>query len=536
MLRFIVSLLLLQTCHMVVAQATSINVWLEPINMEGFGGIQSFAWGRSGDKILIVGGRLDGLHRRQPFAAFDEAGHNTSLILLDMETQTVWTTPNTALPADIREQMSSTNMQFEQVGNTLYLIGGYGYSETAGDHITHPKLTAVDVDGLVSAMTSNTDIIPYFRQISDETFRVTGGHLNKLDEVFYLSGGQNFEGRYNPQGPDFGPGFVQEYTNSIRRFTISDDGVNLEANVLPSWEDSENLHRRDYNVVDQIMPDGTHGFTAFSGVFRTDADLPYLNCVNVNTDGYTVNNDFAQYYNHYHCATLPFYSSQTNEMCTVFFGGIAQYYDAEGVLTQDDNVPFVKTIGMVCRTSSGEMTEYKLQTEMPGLIGAGSEFIRKVDLPHFANGVIDYDALTEDSTFVGYIIGGISSSASNIFFSNTVQSEALTTIFKVHLIKNSTTGTPTLNTESNSDIQMLIYPNPTGGEFQILYNNAHSGPVEIEIRESSGKIIHQKKFANQRKGQHSYQPDLDTWLADGTYLVMIKSNRGKSVQKIILSH
>jgi hypothetical protein len=511
---------------------------LEPTNIDGFGGIQSFAWGRAGDKILILGGRLDGLHRRQPFAAFNEAGNNTSLIVLDPEMQMAWTNSFADLPSAISEQLSSTNMEFEQVGNTLYLVGGYGFSATAGDHITYPNLIAVDVSGLITAIIDNSPIESFFRQITDETFRVTGGHLNLIDEIFYLSGGQNFEGRYNPQGPDFGPGFFQEYTNSIRRFSLQDDGENLSATILAPWQDNENLHRRDYNVVSQIMPDGTNALTIFSGVFRTDADLPYLNSVDVTPEGYIVNNEFAQYYNHYHCATLPFHSALSNEMCTIFFGGIAQYYDDGGVLTQDDNVPFVKTIGMVCRTSSGAMAEYKLQTEMPGLLGAGSEFIRSENLPQYANGVIDYDALAQDTTFVGYIIGGISSSAANVFFSNasTPPSEASNTIFKAYLIKSSTTNAPDVNAESSSDMQMLLYPNPTGGEFQILYNNTHSGPVEIEITETTGKMLHYKKFNYQRKGQQSYKPPFDALLPDGTYLVTITNNRSRSVQKIILSH
>jgi hypothetical protein len=534
----IIGCFLIIVCSMTgIAQSQTTDVFLEPISIDGFGGIQSFAWGSYEDKILIAGGRLDGLHRRQPFAAFDEAGHNTSLIVIEPGTQSVWSRSVAELPVAISEQLSSTNMEFEQAGETLYMVGGYGYSATDADHITHDKLTAVDVPGLINAIISDAPIAEYFRQISGETFRVTGGHLNKIGDLYYLSGGQNFEGRYNPQGPDFGPGFIQEYTNSIRRFSIVDDGINLDVVVLEEWLDEENLHRRDYNVVDQIMPDGTSGFTAFSGVFRTDADLPYLNCVNVGADGYEVNNSFAQYYNHYHCATLPFHSALSNEMCTIFFGGIAQYYDDNGILTQDDNVPFVNTIGMVCRNASGEMTEYKLQCEMPGLLGAGSEFVPVENAPQYNNGVIDYDALEGDSILVGYVIGGISSSASNIFFTNNgTQSEAVSTIYKVYLLKNSITHAPVVNAESRNELQLLIYPNPTGGEFQICYHTIKSGPVEIEIRESTGKIIHHKKIGYQKQGEHVYKPGFEEYLPDGSYLVTVRHQGRRATQRIILTH
>ncbi|MBK7883899.1 MAG: hypothetical protein IPJ81_08890 [Chitinophagaceae bacterium] len=53
-----------------ISQTTPFNISLEPITITGLGGLQSFAFGQYDGKWLIIGGRLDGLHRRQPFAAF----------------------------------------------------------------------------------------------------------------------------------------------------------------------------------------------------------------------------------------------------------------------------------------------------------------------------------------------------------------------------------------------------------------------------------------------------------------------------------
>ena len=140
------------------------------------------------------------------------------------------------------------------------------------------------------------------------------------------------------------PTFTQTYTNAIRRFQIIDNGVNLSVNTVSVTIDSLELHRRDYNVVPQIMPNGEEGLTAFSGVFLPTIDLPYTNCVNIDSTGYTVNNNFTQLYNQYHCAHIPLYSSTNNEMHTLFFGGIAQYYDSLGITVQDNNVPFVNNV------------------------------------------------------------------------------------------------------------------------------------------------------------------------------------------------
>jgi hypothetical protein len=418
------------------AQNQPFQITLEPITIPELGGVQSFAFGQHEGKWLIIGGRLDGLHRRQPFASFDIAGHNNQLLVIDPIAGKKWTSPLTNLPQALQERLSATNMEFYQQGEILYLVGGYGYSKTAGDHITFPYLTAIDVKQTIDAVVKGQSAEAFIRQIKDEAFAVTGGSLKKMYDVFYLTGGQKFIGRYNPHGPDHGPGFVQEYTDAIRRFRLTDHGSSLSVLHLKELKDSAQLHRRDFNVVPQVMPNGQQGLTAFSGVFRRDADLPYLNCVNIDSSGFAVNNNFTQYYNHYHCATIPLYNAATKEMHTVFFGGIAQYYDSAGTLKKDDDVPFVKTIARVTRTYEGTMKEVKLPVEMPGLLGAGAEWIRNEKLPMLQNGVINMDALPSGNSLLGYIFGGIQSTAPNVFWNNTgKQSSAQSTLYKVFVTK-----------------------------------------------------------------------------------------------------
>ena len=422
----------------VFSQTSPFNIVLEPINIEGLGGLQAYAFGQHGGKWLIVGGRLDGLHRRQPFAAFGAAGNNNELIVIDPVSQQKWTSPLTSLPTAIQEQLSSTNMNFYQEGDYLYCVGGYGYSKTIGDHTTFSNLTAIKVSEVINAVIANTDMTSNFRQISDAKFQVTGGRLKKINNTYYLLGGQKFIGRYNPMGPDHGPGFVQEYTNAIRKFTLIDDGKTIVINHLPSFEDRVNLHRRDYNAEPQILPNGAEGITMFSGAFQLNADLPFLNSVTIDSTNYRVNNTFQQYYNHYHCPVLPLYSESKNEMHNVFFGGIAQYYDSSGIMIKDDNVPFTKSIARVTRNASGTLAEYLLPIEMPTLLGAGAEFIPNKNIPHYNNEVLKLDQIKADSTLVGYIYGGISSSAKNIFFINRgTESSASSQIFKVYLTNNT---------------------------------------------------------------------------------------------------
>ena len=171
------------------------QVTLEPVIPEGFAGLQSYAWAKDGDKVLLAGGRTDGLHRRQPFASFNKKYNNTELIVLDLKQEKVWKKNIFSLPVSFAEQLQSSNMEFFQQGNQLLIIGGYGYSETKRDHITHPAVISIKVKELINAIITSQDISPFIVQLIDERMAVTGGRLNKLGNLLYLVGGQRFDGR-----------------------------------------------------------------------------------------------------------------------------------------------------------------------------------------------------------------------------------------------------------------------------------------------------------------------------------------------------
>lgn len=531
--RSIIFLFIYSISNLGYSQNPPFEISLEPLNIAGLGGIQSYAFAQNNGKWLIIGGRLDGLHRRQPFAAFDLAGHNNQIIVIDPVSQQKWNAPLTSLPLPIQEQLSSTNMEFYQEGEYLYCIGGYGYSAIESDHTTFAQITAIKVPDLIDAVINNTGFANFFRQKTDLKFQVTGGRLKKIDDVFYLMGGQKFIGKYNPIGPQHGPGFIQEYSNSIRKFKIDDDGINLNINHLPSFTDSVNLHRRDYNAEAQILPNGQQGLTMFSGVFQSTVDLPFLNSVTIDSSTYTVNNNFQQHYNHYHCPVIPLYSESLNEMHSVFFGGLAQFYDSAGALVQDIRVPFVKTIARVTRDANGNMMEYKLSQTMPSLLGTGAEFIPNLSLAHFNNEVFKLDSLGTDSVLVGYIYGGISSTQANIFLINTgSQSDASSQIFKVYLkvpglISNR-------EEKSISQLNPVIYPNPSKGEFNISFALKEIKEVRIIIRDSKAVLIKDIHLKNTQIGENHYKTNIKGLKRGSVYFISIETPDQKLHQKLIL--
>lgn len=518
------------------AQTVPFEISIEPVSIPGLGGIQSYAFGQYDGKWLIVGGRLDGLHQRQPWASFDIAGHNNQLIVIDPVSQQKWTAPLTSLPTSIQEQLSSTNMEFYQEDEYLYFIGGYGYSATTADHTTYSNLTAIKVPDVINAVINNTGFSGFFRQITDPQFQVTGGKLKKIEDTYFLLGGQKFIGKYNPMGPNSGPGFIQEYTNSIRKFNLSDDGSVMTITHLTPHFDTVNLHRRDYNAESQIFPNGNQGITMFSGVFQHAADLPFLNSVTVDTDGYTVNNTFQQYYNHYHCPVLPMYSEIDNEMHTVFFGGIAQFYDNAGTLVQDDNVPFVNTIARVSRDTNGDMAEYKLPIEMPALLGAGAEFIPNSDFPHFNNDVFKLDYITTDSALIGYIFGGISSFEPNIFFINDgTQSDAYTQILKVFIKKPVAVSVDNLMSTGKSLRNLIIYPNPTDGVLNISFNLSVEAEVTISIFDAKGALIDKILLTDLKVGRNHYTENMNSLMNGSVYFISLETSSEQITHKLIVA-
>lgn len=432
----LIGLFILLTLHAYTYGQFNYALSVEPFSITGFPNLQSFVTATYNNKWVIIGGRKDGLHLRQPNSSFPAADNNTNIYVVDYLNNQVFTASVNGLPTKLKEQLQSTNMCFTAEQDKLYIVGGYGYAASVNNHITHKLFTVVDLPGLINAITSNTTITPYFSFIENDLFAVTGGQLGKINNVFLLVGGHRFDGRYNPNN---GPSFTQEYTNQLRKFSISNNNGILSIYNTQNFTDANELHRRDYNMLPQIFTNKKFGYTAFSGVFQTNANLPFLNTVNIDTTGYTVNTGFNQLLNHYHSGKLALYDSTANVMYNIFFGGMAQYYyNISGNLIQDNEVPFVKTIGLVTRQANGSYTEQKIG-DLPGLIGSGAELLLNEQIPLYKDEIVHLNNITTDTFTVGYLLGGINSTAENIFNTNTgTQSSASGMVYRIKLIKQTT--------------------------------------------------------------------------------------------------
>lgn len=481
---------------------------LEPVAWSGLPGLQSYAWAQHGVDYLFIGGRLDGLHRRQPWASFDSDGFNRRIYVVNASEGLVWSRSLEELGGDWMARLSVSNPCFRQDGRYLYLAGGYGRSAATDEPLTFPYFTQIDVPGLIHAVRSGKPMGPHLLSVREENMAVTGGHLARIGDVWMLVAGQRFDGFYNPMGH---PTHVQQYTNAVRRFRLPSAGASLAVEWLEPFRDTALLHRRDYNLLPSLAPDGTEAWTIYSGVFRPDIDQPFLDVVDLGADGISQRKNFSQQFQQYHSARMALHSKQSGDLHHLFFGGIAQYQrDAGGLLIQDTDVPFVRTIARVTRDAMGRTAEYALPLEMPMFIGAAAELLPAPELPLLTHGIVDLDSLTSghsgDSILLGFLVGGIHSDAGNIFWtSEGEQSRASATVYRVWL-KIPAAGEGGMppdkrNPGSEDNLQIQVYPIADDGAVHAALMLWETEQVALRVFSPEGALLAQHEANSYPSGR-----------------------------------
>jgi hypothetical protein len=493
------------------------EIQLESDSIPGLPGLHSYAFGTDNGKWIIIGGRTNGLHGFQPPNAFPYSGQNTRVYVVDPIAETVHSSDLSVLNAGIFEQVISGNMQFIQRDTVLYFFGGYGYSVTAGDHMTYPGVVAINLPQLVTAVQSNQPIVTAFRQLTDQRFAVTGGHICAFGDTMALVFGHRFDGRYNPNN---GPSFVQQYTEEIRRFTLNDNGSTLTVGSYQAQLDTANFHRRDYNLAPIIDSNGNIVYMGYTGVFRKDIDFPFLNSVGVTASGSYVDNSFQQLLNQYHTANVGIYDSIQRVSHNVFFGGMGfAYYDMNNVLIYDSLVPFVQTISVMSHALSGT-TESVLPIRMPGYLGSAAEFIAVDNIAMRADGILDLQQLDTGRVLIGYIFGGIESNLPNIFMQATGTSWASNEIHRVYL---RNTGPSSINYVNQVVTTLSIFPSPSSDKTNIVLTLKKDAVVKVCIYDLQGRIVSTVYQGERTQGTHMLHFNAAAY-ESGNYLLVVNAN------------
>jgi len=451
-----------------------------PFTFDGVPGLHSFAHARAdveGTKWLFVSGRKAGLHGfvsatlQKPASSFPPEEANDRIWVIDVEKKKVWSLALDSLPtmrppldpSIDANQWRATNTLSCQVGDKLYIVGGYGFSPAAPpavQNVTFGKLTVMQVSGVVKAVMEQKSIAPYVAQMSDGKLKLTGGELlpfpcSSSDADLCAVFGQIFDKPYTAEVSSTGT-----YSEHVARFRVVeqpalkiDDYKSYPSSFVfkptpleidgYSWADFTSLvkpyNRRDLNVLPARSPTNVPRIGVYGGVFRPGRFEAWLEPIYVEAavtkkyerEGKTytyetfapgTDHKFQQLLSQYRCAAMPIYDTVSGQMVTVFFGGIANYrYDAAShQLIKDpvklgtggrpivDGVPFIQAVSSVVVDKDGKSAGSILPIAMPGFLGTEAKLLMDPSIPCYDNGVIRLDKIS-GPTNIGVIYGGIES-------------------------------------------------------------------------------------------------------------------------------
>ncbi|HQR34258.1 MAG TPA: hypothetical protein PLK30_16080 [Blastocatellia bacterium] len=449
------------------AAAIPYSVALSGFTIPGVPGIHSAVVAGNTEKLVLIGGRRNGLHgfpsghdaAKGP--SFPKTEANDTIYVLDLTNKKLLgSAPVGSLPAKVANQFKATNTQSQLVNGWLYIMGGYGADVRTGALTTLGYVTVVNFDALTDAVINRKPLDAAFAaanivQFDHLALAITGGDLELLPDTsgatdFVLAFGQQYDGEYTPGG-----GLVNQiYNDGVRvfQFEYSPNStkpsklnfLTAVPNPTGGQMDPENpFHRRDLTMKPTLDASGKRRLVAYGGVFKGGRMEGFVNPVFVNPGAGTVtltpNTSTSQLLSQYDTASMQLFDSRAGIVYTTFFGGISQFYwDATaGVLKRDpvnltqgvDGLPFINSISTLKMSTSNDTGNQYLhvgQTMPPsagtpscssstGTVpapygGAETKFVIAPGLPQATPGVLQLSSITSTSV-VGYMVGGIAATA-----------------------------------------------------------------------------------------------------------------------------
>src|SRR5215216_2679091 len=449
------------------AAAVPYSLTLTGFSISDFPGVHSAVIAGSPEKLLVFGGRRNGLHGfpgghdAAQGPAFPKTEANDTIYALDLTNKKLLgSAPVGTLPVKIANQLKATNLAYEILNGWLYVMGGNGQDPQKGTLTTLGYVTVINFNALADAVINKKPLDANFAatnivQFDHLALASTGGDLELLTDtsgatLFVLAFGQQYDGEYTPGG-----GLVnQNYADGVRLFKFDFPAGSNKPSKLnfiaavpnpPGTQlDPENqFHRRDLTMKASINSTGQRRLVAYGGVFKGGRFEGFLNPVFINAGSNTVtvtpNTVTSQLMSQYDTAAIQLYDSNAKIMYTTFLGGISQYYwdAASNSLKRDtldlskgiDGLPFINSISTLkMPTSNDTGTQYLHtgQTMAPTsaiptcsngtstvpapLGGTESKFVLASGLQQTTAGVLNLSAITSTSV-AGYLVGGIAATA-----------------------------------------------------------------------------------------------------------------------------
>lgn len=384
---------------------------------------------------VIIAGRTNGLHGMTGRNPFDPAYENQEIWVIDPRTKSSWRksledSTAAGLSQSQVDSLSAVNTEFYQDGSRLIVVGGYGFSRSAGTYVTYDTLSLIDLPGIVAWIKAptgqeNSLAADHIEQIHSNYFQVTGGGLERIGSEYQLVFGQDYQGSYRPM-------FDGAYTKQIRRFQLDlSNGLQSPVSTRIATTPEDAFRRRDVNILTILDRKGVGEFEektlVLSGVFTPEVGV-WTAPVIVSEGGIVAMDDpdlpgtLNQGFQIYHCSKASLFNRATDESHVLLFGGLTVLERdlVSGDFIQDDQVPFTNQCSVVVRDSQGRLSQYWLPTRFPEIqlagkelrFGTNAEFFLADDVPKLHPKVIDLAEIREP-TVIGHIFGGLFADAGN---------------------------------------------------------------------------------------------------------------------------
>jgi len=357
-------------------------------------GLQAYSATMVDGRIVVLGGRCQGLHKFMPPPAenMPRALANSLIVVIDPATGEWWSHDVSGLSRRLADAIRCNNQQswYDRETDEWYLLGGYGWDRAVDDMKTFPTLMRVSARRLIAEVTKpgphpNQAIEALFELQEDDRFAVTGGGLHRLGTNFYLVLGHRFDGEYRV----FDPGtrkaevnFSQKYTEEIRVFTLKPGTLEiLSYGTLTSDDPTHPLHRRDGTVIGTVDPhSGEPRIAMFGGVFVPGTTQGYTAPIYIadrkNQPDFQIDSQVQQRFCQYECAVLPVHDSETRSVYHLFFGGLSHSHHGYTPIQNEvyklvtsqkraDGVPFVGLVGGLLQRADASSDQFLPQIPLP---------------------------------------------------------------------------------------------------------------------------------------------------------------------------
>ncbi|MEN0006360.1 MAG: hypothetical protein AAF798_19565 [Bacteroidota bacterium] len=208
--------------------------------------MEGYAYGTYDNRLLILGGRI----KAEVSEEYAQYFPNTDVLMIDLEAKRAIALSAGSLEGTLAEHLIAYGYSFHQRGTDLFIIGGYGYSESADKFITFPYLTAIDLPNAIRAIDEVEPPAPFFYQYCEEDLAHFDALLEYNEETYFILNGK----RATKLDPfEDHPVYQEELLEQqVRSFQLRGKAATLKVKDIQVWYDLESMQE----YLGPIVPEG----------------------------------------------------------------------------------------------------------------------------------------------------------------------------------------------------------------------------------------------------------------------------------------